>query len=439
MTSSQNQSDRRAEIRRKQREEALSVIFDDPLDRFACSDNESLRSVSQELANKQNTIKEKIRAFSNQSQEELGSFNPPRAQSFIEQRESIVEELATHLKSSRAVIREARARNVVDRPTAKKLLSEMENVDAEILKERAALAKNRVKLEYAILAHPAHARIGEAYLSAAVVDRLPDPAGATTTTSVQTSRDEQDQQQFRSLLIQAYSPSELAEHESLLWCPASRMWHENVLIKAAHLVPYALGEVNVSYFFGLPHEDGYEAIWSYRNGLLLHYRIKEALDAGRVVIVPAEDSSSEEFKIVVLDDELLSKNICWKGPTFGELNNTNLQFMTDSRPAKRSLYFLCLITLFRRFRHYGVHGQERRDQQKIKMGGRVWGTPGKWISQGIVRALAYEIGDIVHVDKVFEGIVDESSAEMAVEKEKDRKLAVQVREAVEGRDEEEEF
>ena len=55
------------------------------------------------------------------------------------------------------------------------------------------------------------------------------------------------------------------------------------------------------------------------------------------------------------------------------------------------------------------------------------------MSQGMMRALAYEIGDIVHVDKVFEGMVDESSAEVGVE-EKDKKVAVQVRETVEGGD-----
>lgn len=262
MSSSQSQSDRLAEIRRKQRED-LSVVFDDPLDRFACSDNESLRIVSQELANKEDTIKARIRAVSGKSQEERGSFNPFRVQSFIEQRESIVEELATHLKSSRAAIREARARNVVDPLTAKSLLSGMEDVDAEILKERAALAKNRTKLEYAILSHPTHARIGEAYLSA-IFERLPDPAGAAAAaTSLHTSRDKQDQLQFRSLLIQAYSPPELAEDERILWCPVSRMWHDKLTIKAAHLVPYALGEVNVSYIFGLSQEDGYKAIWSY--------------------------------------------------------------------------------------------------------------------------------------------------------------------------------
>lgn len=420
-SSNPSQSDRRAEIRRKQRE-ASSAVFNDPLERYATSDSESLRSVSEELAEKEDSIKAKIRAVSGQSQEQLGSFSPPRAQGFIEQRESIVEELASHLKSSRAAVREARANNIVDRPTAKRLLSGMEDVDADILKERAALAKNRVKLKYAILSHPSHARMGDAYMSA-IVEKLPDPAGATT--SVQGSRDKQDQAQFRSLLIQAYSPAELATSADAVWCPVSHNWLANAAIRAAHIVPYAIGEVNASYIFGLRPEEGYEAIWSYRNGLLLQENIEKALDTAQVVIVPVEDSASE-FKLIVLDDALMNQISYHDGPKWGDIHNSKLEFISESRPGKRYLYFHCLISLFRRFRYGG-----EMDQQKIQMG-KVWGTPGKWMSAGILRALAYEIGDIIHVHKVIEGVVDVSSFTERLADERDRRVAVQVRETVKG-------
>lgn len=107
-------------------------------------------------------------------------------------------------------------------------------------KERATLVKNYVKLEYAILGHPTCACIGEAYVSA-IVERLPDPAEAT------------------------------------------------YLITAAHIVPYAIGEVIADYIFGVRPEEGYEAIWSHRNGLLLDMRIEKALDVAQVVPVPTDD------------------------------------------------------------------------------------------------------------------------------------------------------
>lgn len=133
MSSSQSPSDPRVEMRGKQREETSSVdfVFDDSLHRFICSNNNEslLRSVSQELANKEDTIKIRIRAVLDRSQEILGLFSPSRAERFVEQREFIVEELATHLKSSRVVVKEARARNVVDDLTAKRLLSRIEDID----------------------------------------------------------------------------------------------------------------------------------------------------------------------------------------------------------------------------------------------------------------------------------------------------------------------
>lgn len=104
----------------------------------------------------------------------------------------------------------------------------MEDFDADLLKECTALAKNRVKLEYGMLAHPMHARMGEAYHNANVSDR-PEPASATV--NKQGSYDKGDQQQFKSLLIQAYSPLEGAPDSALWW---------KISMRAAHIVPMGL-------------------------------------------------------------------------------------------------------------------------------------------------------------------------------------------------------
>lgn len=68
------------------------------------------------------------------------------------------------------------------------------------------------------------------------------------------------------------------------------------------------------------------------------------------------------------------------------------------------------------------------DQAKIEMG-KIWGAPGKWMSGGILRALAHEIVDIMYVDEVDEGVhVGFIVHKLAAEK--DRKVAVQIREGV---------
>ena len=54
---------------------------------------------------------------------------------------------------------------------------DLEAPDAELLKERATLAANRVKIQYGILPHPTHSRIGEVY-SLRIVENLSESAGA---------------------------------------------------------------------------------------------------------------------------------------------------------------------------------------------------------------------------------------------------------------------
>ena len=119
-------------------------------------------------------LKKRIKTVSDQFQEKVGSFSSSWVQNFLKQRKCIVEQLATHVKYTRAVVENARAKNTVDRRTAKRLFLGTENVNADILKKRAALAKNRVKLEYAILCPPAQAHIGKAYMNA-IIERLSDP------------------------------------------------------------------------------------------------------------------------------------------------------------------------------------------------------------------------------------------------------------------------
>ena len=70
-------------------------------------------------------------------------------------------------------------------------------------KERAALAKNRTKVECGKLSHPTHSKIGEAYL-AFLVDSLSEPSGARV--KKQGKRDKHEHELFKKLVRKAYSP-----------------------------------------------------------------------------------------------------------------------------------------------------------------------------------------------------------------------------------------
>lgn len=217
-----------------------------------------------------------------------------------------------------------------------------------------ALARNRVKVEHGILSHPTHARIGEAYL-ASFVASLPEPAGARI--QKLGPRGKHDQESFKRLIRNAYSPQKGnknydasdTEDLSLLWCPVTREWYETEYVTTAHLVPYAIGEIIASYIFGLPIGEGWNALWSPQNGLLVYLKVERAMDQGQLLIVP-EFETALQFKIVLLDESLANASIYRHGPKFGDLHNRRLLFITGCRPGKRYLYFLCLTTLFRRHR-----------------------------------------------------------------------------------------
>lgn len=420
----------REEKRRKQRD-SLRLAFADPLECFSISPEPALRSVSQELADKGERLKERVRNISASSDEIIRKFDPKHAQKYVAEREPLAEEVASHIKTCRNKVREAQEKKLVDRNTAKRLLSGMEEFDAALLKERAALARNRMKLEFGILSHPTHARIGEAYL-AAIVESLPEPAGARL--KKQGSRDKYDQDQFKALVRQAYTPTkETPAYDApcsdppMLWCPITRAWHDTLSMITAHIVPYGIGEINVAYIFGLPTEEGWTAIWSYENGLLFHSRVEQAMDAAQLVIVPDVDSG-EGLKVVILDESILDKSPFVGGPKYRDLNNTKLVFKTEARPLKRYLYFLCLISLFRRHRFY-VEGSER-DQAKLQMG-EIWGSPGKWMRCSIIRALALELGDILRAEELVEGDLDTETFFDELSPNSERQMAIEIRQAIE--------
>lgn len=424
-------SARREDKTRKQRE-SLRLPFADPLACFSISREPGLWSLSQELTDEGERLKERVRSFSAFSDEVIRRFDPKHAQKYVAERERLAEEVASHIKACRNKVREAQENKLLDRNNAKKLLFGMEKFDAALLKERAALARNRMKLEFGILSHPISARIGEAYL-AAIVESLPESAGERV--KKQGSRDKYDQGQFKALIRQAYTPTKETpaydppySDPPMLWCPITRAWHDSMSMTTAHIVPYEIGEVNAAYIFGLPPDEGWATIWSFENGLLLYSRVEQAMDAAQLVIIPDVDSD-EGLKVVILDESILDKSPFAGGPKYRDLNNTKLVFKTEARPLKRYLYFLCLISLLRRRRFY-VEGSER-DQAKLQMG-EIWGSPGKWMRCSIIRALALELGDILRAEEVVEGDLDMETFLDELSPKSERQMAVEIRKVIEG-------
>ncbi len=252
----------------------------------------------------------------------------------------------------------------------------LDTIDVNLSKERLILAKRAVQIEYSILGHPSQARIGEAYL-AAMAEQLKEPAGARV--AKDGKRSSSDQSNFKARLAQAYYPSECFEDGKSVSgrCPVRKDYFDdpNVLV-AAHLVPFAIGGLNAAYLFGVDKDRGHESIWSINNGLILHKQIEKTLDDARLVIVPDPDALGNEFKLIVLDDNLLTIKVYDTKRTFPDLNHQRLEFKTEVRPSQRSFYLHYVLTLFRR-RRFNVEGWEK-DLEKAPRS-RCWATPGKWL------------------------------------------------------------
>lgn len=78
-------SARREDKRRKQRE-SLSLPFADPLECFSISPEPALWSVSQELTDEGERLKERARIFSAFSDEAIRKFDPKNAQKYVAER-----------------------------------------------------------------------------------------------------------------------------------------------------------------------------------------------------------------------------------------------------------------------------------------------------------------------------------------------------------------
>lgn len=399
----------------------LDAAFDDSLLRFSIPD--VVRKHSAEFNSAAQDLQERIRTVSVTSQERIEFNNDKQAKNYVETRQSCADDAAVCLKKSKNAVKVLREQGVLERSVAKRAHKELDESDKKLLRERASLAANRVKLQYGILSHPTHSRIGEAYL-AAIVESLPEPPGVEFIKYG--TRSGTDHTSFRQRLMNSYNPQDWNKDppNAVGWCPVTKEWINPDFLTAAHIVPHALGDLNVAYLFGLDPQDGYEAIWDIKNGMILSKKVEKAFDAARIVVV--EDEDSNELKIMVLDESLMDYRTSGLGsPRFRDVHNQRLEFITDARPGRPHLYLHYLLTLFRRKR-FNMEGWES-DSAKIKSG-YPWGSPRPWLRRSIIQALAFEIGDVEKLDEEIEAGLADFPNQISHDREKG--IAVQIRQAI---------
>lgn len=393
MACSNKEVQKRVDKRSKMRQ-SLDSSFGDPLQDFKTP--AVVRKISKTIDDESAKLEGRIRKISDSSDEPIGN-ESDKVNQYIDQRQELVEDLEAHLKEARKVIREAcmGLSSGLPKNELKRALTEIDEVDIAIQKERSAIAADQIRVQYGVLSQPSHVKIGEAYMMA-ITENLPEPAGSSYKKN--NGRSGADQTSFRNRLIKAYNtkgyeiletPPEFQTRK--IWCPVSGNEFEASTMKAAHIVPYSIGETNAAYLFGSDPGEGYDVLWSERNGFMIHAALEKIFDDGRMVIVPDPTDDTEIISIILSQDLLNDSRLCPAiNAPYSTLHGRRLQFQTTARPGKRYLYMHAMLSLFRR-RRYDVPGWDK-DREQV-FGGQIWASPGKWARRSMVEALALEVGD----------------------------------------------
>lgn len=118
-----------------------------------------------------------------------------------------------------------------------------------------------------------------------------------------------------------------------------------------------------------------------------------------------EASDPKEYKIRVLSPThpsmkfvLYGRDLTWAG-----LDNARLQFKTSFRPGARYLYFTYCIAMLRR-----SFGGKHLEVSRAELGKRFWGTPGKYVLEGMLLGFVEAMGH--KYEHLLDGAIKEDEA-----------------------------
>ena len=219
----------------------------------------------------------------------------------------------------------------------------------------------------------------------AAVRCYPELEGAKKT--IKFRRTAQKQDKFRKQLYDAYECT-TESNAVFVYCPISHAKVERSAV-AAHIVNVNVGATTASALFG----NGEEHIWNVKNGLVIHQAYEQLLDSAKAVILPAStDPMETEFKFFLLTKDLGQVQLAgvWG---YEALHGRRLEFLNDFRPAKRYLYFKCIMSLLRR-RRADVSGHLQDLEFLPDIAKIMWASPGPCLRNTILYRFSRELGCI---------------------------------------------
>ncbi|KAI4105231.1 MAG: hypothetical protein LQ339_003562 [Xanthoria mediterranea] len=205
------------------------------------------------------------------------------------------------------------------------------------------------------------------------------------------------QWKLRKCLIGASNSHHPNVQDKRLWCAITGEYMPAACLKAAHIFPWASGQLLMTEIFG--EGAGLNSIY---NAILMSEEAETHFDKGNFLIVPNVDeqssaaislwhqSSPKSFKIRVVDPKSLGMDNFVNGEgtrTFRELDGKVVEFR-GVRPWARFLYYHYCVTMLRRSWNKEKKGWVLAND----LGKPFWATPGPYVSKNMLKALVEEMG-----------------------------------------------
>ncbi|KAF2114243.1 hypothetical protein BDV96DRAFT_112585 [Lophiotrema nucula] len=236
------------------------------------------------------------------------------------------------------------------------------------------------------------------------------PHGATVQVKEAQPETDSARQRFRKRLIHYYHAANRdPKFPDRLWCSITRSYRPGSVVTAAHISPINLNAYYCEDLYGRAENAILGHTWSPSNGLLIQKCFEEALDEGRIVIVPASENDVDpelgddtkrlplegRFKVVVLDDAFVANND-FAGVNHKHIDGRILEFKSGGRPLKRYLYVRCQLTIFarRRFIVPGFANDVARIERAVEKvsGSSGWTSPGEYLKRSTIICMARRVG-----------------------------------------------
>lgn len=218
------------------------------------------------------------------------------------------------------------------------------------------------------------------------------------------------QSHMKQTAMMVYEAEKGAPVKGKVWCCISQDYFDQTNVRAAHIVPHALGPGLVDYIFGTGSGSRLDTS---DNCLLMQDSVERAFDNGNFVLLPVDASESPILRWKIQITNLVAMHTDMGRVSLKDLNGKEVSFKNENRPASRFLYYHFVVTLLRNKRDRQP-GWEKSSAELPT--GKPFATMGRYMRETMLLTLAKNAGDLNAAEEAR--LLGGEGGETFVEKEK---------------------